>query len=72
MASHEWWVCRMLYLQERKAGSPVVNILDLGRGYFAGETADGKVIQEHLEGCCKWAMKYKVAKRWNEINDLPG
>jgi hypothetical protein len=62
--SHRFETCRELYRRCRIAGSPPVNILNMGSGYMFGETSDGAIIFEGITGCCKWAMKYKVARAW--------
>ena len=64
--SHYFEGCRSIYQGLREAGSPVVNIIDLGCGQFCGETADGKVLVESIDGCCRWAMKVEIAQEWLE------
>ena len=64
--SHCFEICRATYQVAREAGSPAVNIIDLGGGTFCGETSDGKVLVESIDGCCKWAMKWDIARQWLE------
>lgn len=63
---HDIAICRCCYASARQSGAPAVNIVDLGGGTFAAETADGKLIVESVSGCCKWAMKFEVAQKWLE------
>lgn len=63
-ASHYFEGCRSLYADARKEGSPVVNVFRLYGDQYCAETADGKVLVEDINGCCKWAIKYEIAREW--------
>ena len=69
--SHNFYICRELYRCVRERGAPVVLIVDFGGGVFCGQTSDGRVLVEVVDGCCRWGMKHEIAKQWlDETIDL--
>lgn len=62
--SHEFYICRALYAQAREQGAPAVNVIRLCDDLYCAETTDGKLINENVSGCCKWAIKYQMAEDW--------
>ena len=65
--SHHFNICRELYSLVRIKGCPVVHVTDLGCGMFAGETADGEILHEQINGCCKWSIKYELGREWLDM-----
>jgi hypothetical protein len=50
--------------------APAVTIFKLSSDHYAGETTDGKIINENLQGyCCKWAAKVEMLNEWIEENE---
>jgi hypothetical protein len=66
--SHQFEVCRALYAQVREQGCPAVVVVELAPDFMVVETADGKVKNEGVNACCKWAAKYNCGRSWLEQN----
>lgn len=62
--SHHFLICRAIYNTARQHGSPAVYITKLAPNHFCGETAGGDILIEEISGCCKWAIKAKIAEEW--------
>lgn len=68
MKAHQFEVCRALYAQAREQGCPVVVVVALAPDFMVVETADGKVKNEGVNACCRWAAKYICGKSWLDQN----
>jgi hypothetical protein len=58
---HNTDVCRAMYASVRQRGAPAVVIHRVSKDVFVGEVRGDK--QPYMVGgCCRWAMKWSLAK----------
>ncbi len=59
--------CRALYATCRKNGSPAVIIHKISHDVFIGEVR-GDSTPHQVSGCCRWAMKFSLAKDLQKLS----